>query len=272
MAFRARKSIKIAKGVRLNVSKSGVGMSTGIKGARYSTHSSGRKTATLGIPGSGLSYVSSSSGGGTKVRASGEMTEAQQRRLVERFEKRKASATEKRNNPIQKLQEKYAAGKITKDEFDRLAVRDKKITLDYVIFGRVAGIKLAERYLQGKIDDEEFEQLRNELLGDPEAERDKIINEFKLKLSEVNSAVAKARADKSDSKCNYCGRAKKFYSPLLKESDFKLCVPCKSKFKSILNYPGYNGEYYIADKAKIIIDKPMGLRMNVVPSHILEYR
>ena len=66
MGFRMRKSIKISKGVRLNVSKSGLGVSAGVKGARYSVHSSGRKTVTAGIPGSGLSY--SKSTGGTRKR------------------------------------------------------------------------------------------------------------------------------------------------------------------------------------------------------------
>jgi len=53
MGFRMRKSIKIAPGVRLNVSKRGVGASVGGGGMRYSAHSSGRRTvsAQSGIPG-----------------------------------------------------------------------------------------------------------------------------------------------------------------------------------------------------------------------------
>ena len=52
MGFRMRKSIKVAPGVRLNVSKRGVGASVGGGGVRYSAHSSGRKTvsARTGIP------------------------------------------------------------------------------------------------------------------------------------------------------------------------------------------------------------------------------
>jgi tetratricopeptide (TPR) repeat protein len=48
-----RKSIKLAPGVRLNVSKRGVGMSVGAGGVRYSVHSSGRRTisARSGVPG-----------------------------------------------------------------------------------------------------------------------------------------------------------------------------------------------------------------------------
>ena len=44
MGFRMRKSIKVAPGVRVNVSKRGVGASVGGKGGRYSVHSSGRRT------------------------------------------------------------------------------------------------------------------------------------------------------------------------------------------------------------------------------------
>ena len=70
MAFRMRKSIKVAPGVRLNVSKSGVGASVGGKGARYSAHSSGRRTTTLGsgvVP--GVYYQKTSSGGATRSKA-----------------------------------------------------------------------------------------------------------------------------------------------------------------------------------------------------------
>jgi tetratricopeptide (TPR) repeat protein len=56
MGFRLQKSFRIARGVRLNVSKTGLGMSVGVPGLRYSLHSSGRETGTVGIPGSGMRY------------------------------------------------------------------------------------------------------------------------------------------------------------------------------------------------------------------------
>jgi tetratricopeptide (TPR) repeat protein len=60
-----RKSIKVAPGIRLNVSKRGVGMSAGAGGLRYSAHSSGRRTVTArsGIPGV---YYQQSRGGGRR--------------------------------------------------------------------------------------------------------------------------------------------------------------------------------------------------------------
>lgn len=60
MATRFRKSIKVAPGVRLNVSKKSVGLSAGTKGAHISVNSSGRVTKSVGIPGTGVSHVSSS--------------------------------------------------------------------------------------------------------------------------------------------------------------------------------------------------------------------
>lgn len=54
MSFRYRKSINLGGGVRINLSKSGVGVSCGVPGLRYSVHSSGRRTRTVGIPGTGI--------------------------------------------------------------------------------------------------------------------------------------------------------------------------------------------------------------------------
>jgi Protein of unknown function (DUF4236) len=55
--------IRVAPGVRLNVSRRGVGMSAGAGGVRYSVHSSGRRTvsARTGVP--GVYYQKSVSGG-----------------------------------------------------------------------------------------------------------------------------------------------------------------------------------------------------------------
>lgn len=67
MGFRFRKSVKIAPGVRLNVGKKSVGISAGVKGARVSVNSNGRKTTTVGLPGTGLSYSKSEKIGGRKT-------------------------------------------------------------------------------------------------------------------------------------------------------------------------------------------------------------
>jgi hypothetical protein len=55
MAFRYRKSIKIAKGLKLNLSKSGLSLSAGRPGASINIGPRGVK-GTVGIPGTGLSW------------------------------------------------------------------------------------------------------------------------------------------------------------------------------------------------------------------------
>jgi tetratricopeptide (TPR) repeat protein len=58
MGFRYRKSINLGGGVRLNLSKKGIGVSAGTKGLRVSVGADGRKRVTASIPGTGISYVS----------------------------------------------------------------------------------------------------------------------------------------------------------------------------------------------------------------------
>lgn len=62
MAFRFRRSIKIAKGPRLNLSKSGASFSVGGRGASLNLGSRGVRS-TVGLPGSGLSYSQQIGGG-----------------------------------------------------------------------------------------------------------------------------------------------------------------------------------------------------------------
>lgn len=62
MGLNFRKSVNLGNGVKLNLGKESVGVSAGVKGARVSVNSKGRKTATVGIPGSGVYYTKSVGG------------------------------------------------------------------------------------------------------------------------------------------------------------------------------------------------------------------
>lgn len=57
MGFRYRKSINLGGGFRINLSKSGVGYSYGVKGYRVTKTAKGTTRTTASIPGTGLSYV-----------------------------------------------------------------------------------------------------------------------------------------------------------------------------------------------------------------------
>ncbi|MEZ8775903.1 DUF4236 domain-containing protein [Vibrio sp. 10N.261.49.A5] len=67
MGFKFRKRIKIAPGVHLNLSKSGVSTSIGKPGATVNIGNKGVK-ATLGVTGSGLSYSQTLTDGSTSGR------------------------------------------------------------------------------------------------------------------------------------------------------------------------------------------------------------
>lgn len=60
MGFRFRKSFKVGP-VRATVSKSGISTSFGVKGARITKKANGNTMSTLGIPGTGISYVKETS-------------------------------------------------------------------------------------------------------------------------------------------------------------------------------------------------------------------
>ncbi|MBC1514688.1 DUF4236 domain-containing protein [Listeria immobilis] len=57
MGVRVRKSINLGGGFRINLSKSGVGYSWGIKGARITKTARGNTRTTFSIPGSGISHI-----------------------------------------------------------------------------------------------------------------------------------------------------------------------------------------------------------------------
>lgn len=57
MGLRFRKSISIIPGVKLNFGKSGMSVSAGVPGFRKTFHTSSRVTTSVGIPGTGISYV-----------------------------------------------------------------------------------------------------------------------------------------------------------------------------------------------------------------------
>lgn len=262
-------------GARVTLSKSGIGRSFGVKGARYSVHSSGRRTTSVGIPGTGLSHVSSKSGTSSRsgrTATSEGMTPAQQQRVLERHANKVRLATERRNKPLEKLKELYSAGKITQAQYNELAKRDEDISIDLMIFGRGTGIKLAERYILGKVTKNEFEQLKNEVLGLPEAEKDTLLENFETSVKSVNEYVEKVRVKRSDEECNNCGKQKGFFSPLRTVYDFKLCGSCKRQFSSLQSYSGFNGQYYTAASSKIEPDTKNNITLSINPQYILEYR
>jgi len=63
LGLRFYRRLPLLPGVRLNVSTRGASMSFGHRGAWYTVGANGRRTATLGWPGTGLRYTTTSGGG-----------------------------------------------------------------------------------------------------------------------------------------------------------------------------------------------------------------
>jgi hypothetical protein len=57
MGFRFRKSVKLFPGVRVNLSKTGIGFSAGVPGFRYTKRADGKNQQTVSFPGTGISHV-----------------------------------------------------------------------------------------------------------------------------------------------------------------------------------------------------------------------
>jgi hypothetical protein len=53
--MRFQKSIRIAPGIRINLSKSGVGVSVGPRGLKVGVNGNGQRYSSVGIPGTGIS-------------------------------------------------------------------------------------------------------------------------------------------------------------------------------------------------------------------------
>ncbi|MBE5942497.1 MAG: DUF4236 domain-containing protein [Lachnospiraceae bacterium] len=57
MGLNFRKTITILPGVRINIGKKSASVSFGKRGARHTISTTGKRTTTVGIPGSGISYT-----------------------------------------------------------------------------------------------------------------------------------------------------------------------------------------------------------------------
>ena len=69
--FVGRKAFRIGKAARVTVSKTGIGGSIGSRAMRYTLHSSGRRTTSVGVPGGPVLRWRSTKGGGARRGKSG---------------------------------------------------------------------------------------------------------------------------------------------------------------------------------------------------------
>lgn len=83
--LRARRSIKVGSGVKLNLNKKSASVTVGRKGAHYTKSTNGSRTVSAGIPGTGVSVVDRKGPGGQATMGTSSLQHAPRRRLAGGF-------------------------------------------------------------------------------------------------------------------------------------------------------------------------------------------
>ncbi len=109
MGLRFRKSITIAPGVRLTVGKRSGSISIGGRGHRATFSTTGRKTATVGIPGTGLSYSVSSRKKHEEAKRNKEQKERELAKARARKEQEKRAELEHAQAVVEEFESKIDA-------------------------------------------------------------------------------------------------------------------------------------------------------------------
>jgi hypothetical protein len=195
----------------------------------------------------------------------------QVRRENERLIRKNTDIEKKRGKATQKLNELYASGKINVTDFAKLKSRGAEITIDLVVFGKVAGVKLAERYVTGKINKIEFEKLRHEIITDSEIEKDELMSYFQHHLDEIKAFVQKAENSTDSATCSSCNKQKKLFTRLYIEDGLLLCGNCRKKFRSLKTFTGKLGLYYRLDSITLDVKGHNQARIKIRPEHILSF-
>lgn len=82
MGLRFRRSIKIAPGVRVNLNKKSASVTFGPKGLKHTVSTTGKSHTTVGVPGTGLSYTTSSGDRPARVPAAQRPTSPKSKAVV----------------------------------------------------------------------------------------------------------------------------------------------------------------------------------------------
>ena len=119
MGLRYRKSINLGGGFKINLSKSGVGYSWGVKGYRVTKTANGRTRTTASIPGTGISYVHET-GKGNRPKSGNGATPYQQ----------PVQSIDNNHYDTQEIVNNVATAMVSEGLEDMLATANKALKLD----------------------------------------------------------------------------------------------------------------------------------------------
>ena len=184
MSLRFRRSIKLIPGVRLNFSKSTIGLSVGVPGARVSVNSRGDVYTSAGIPGTGLYNVERSSLRGSRSRGRTKSSE-EEIYIPMRPPKPSLFAMGRERNFFKFLGEHFegedvAPGKATIDRALELADKYRRIKYSYLALACLVGARNDKDFPDLLTVSAEVWQNRNEAFGTFEAR--KYFRQMKIEL------------------------------------------------------------------------------------------
>lgn len=168
--------------------------------------------------------------------------EKAQQREFERHLKKLEKIEEKKEKVKVALNNDYASGKVSDEQYQELSLRLNKIPDELIVFGKTAGVTLAKRYACGKIDQEEFEKKCKDFVPTGfYSERKTIFDDISSRQSSIEHF--KQSCEVVDKVCHKCGKKKGFFSPLRSVDGMSLCGRCSSEYKNIKSFPGFHGQY-----------------------------
>ncbi len=176
-------------------------------------------------------------------------------REQERINKKIVNIEVKMEKIIETLNDQFAKGRINKEEYSKLLQRKPDISIDLIVFGKVAGVSVAKRYICGKISKKEFNEICNNVIpSEVRIEKIKIKKDYDELLNKIE-IFKKTCSLIRDNTCQKCGKEKKLFSPIKIIENLKLCNSCSKKLKNLINYKGFIGNFFYINPHKISINE-----------------
>lgn len=189
-------------------------------------------------------------------------------REQERISKKAAKIDEKMSKIQDSLADLYAKGKVTKKKYEQLKKREKDIDITLIVFGKTPGVSLAKRYICGKIDKKEFDEVCKEIIpSELYGEKEELMNQYEQRCNDLEE-FRKSCNSKTDGQCQKCERQKGIFCWLKEVDGLVLCGKCAKVYKTIQNYPGYDGEFFESSPKMINDDNKNELHMSIKSEHL----
>ncbi len=187
-----------------------------------------------------------------------------QQSLLDKVQKTISKTTTLKEKVFDSLEDTYASGKIDKGEYEKLKGRQTEITEDILLIGKKPIQTLSTRYITGKIDKKEFERMKLDLLpADFFTEKEGMENQLKLLEDGLRAFLDECSKEKGRDHCQYCGRKTSFFNNVTEFENLLLCSDCKKSLSSLLNFPGFNGKYYVIEPFRCSVQDIVGKNLHV---------